>query len=285
LTVFGSQKTKKKNIKKLMKKNLVCIMLVVLIFTSACKRDDDINDIPNKITMETAKSVVNISLAGSGRVSIDWGDKSKIVTHDLLSFVDIEDWNNHYFDKYRFSHHYSDTSSHTITITSDNITHIDCYNNQLTTLNISKNPMLTFLVCYANQLTSLDVHNAANLTNLTCGYNNLTTINISGNTKLKGLACYRNQLTNLDVSSNTALEYINCKGNQLTHLDLSKNMVLNNLSCQENNFTTKALNDLFNTLHNNITGIEKMVSIGYNPGTNSFTNGTVINGWLIDIYL
>jgi len=270
---------------ELMKKNLFCIMVVVVIFTSACK-SADINDIPKRITMETVKSVVQISLAGSGTVSIDWGDNSKIETHDLLSFVDIEDWNNHYFDKYGFSHHYSSTSSHTITISSDNITHIDCYNNLLTTLNISNNPTLKFLVCYANQLTSLDVHNATNLTDLVCGYNNLATIKIGGNTKLKTLACYRNQLTNLDVSSNTALEFINCKGNQLTYLDLSKNTVLNALSCQENNFTTKALTALLNTLHNNtITGIDKMVSIGNNPGTNSFTNGTVINGWLIDVYL
>ena len=270
---------------ELLKSIFFYINMLVVVFTSACK-SDDISDIPKRITMETVKSVVQISIAGSGTVSIDWGDNSKIETHDLLDFVNIEDWNNYNFDKYRLSHHYSSTSSHTITISSDNITHIDCSNNQLTTLSISYNPTLTYLDCYLNQLTSLDVHNATNLTDLVCGYNNLSTINIGGNTKLKVLACYRNQLTSLDVSSNTALEFINCKGNQLTYLDLSKNTVLNTLSCQENNFTTKALTELLNTLHNiTITGIDKMVAIGNNPGTNSFINGTVINGWLIDVYL
>ena len=267
-----------------MKRITFYIMVVIVALVSACDKDEN-NNTPNQITMTTKKSVVHIAMAGSGTITINWGDGTKVETYTLLNFVDIEDWNNHFFDKYRYSHYYSGSSSCTITINGNNITHIDCYNNQLTSLIVNNN-MLTFLVCYANQLTSLDVSNATNLTSLICGYNSLRSLDVSSNTKLISLSCYGNQLTNLNVNNNTALEFLHCKGNLLTNLNVSNNTVLHTLACQENNLSTEALNDLFSTLHNNtITGINKMVSIRDNPGTNSFTFGTVINGWLIDTML
>ena len=55
---------------------------------------------------------------------------------------------------------------------------LDCSENQLTQLDVSKNPKLKRLVCYENKLTSLDV---------------------SGNTSLTELHCYTNQLTSLNL--------------------------------------------------------------------------------------
>ena len=45
-----------------------------------------------------------------------------------------------------------------------NITGLSCYNNQLTSLDVSKNTALTKIVCNQNQLTSLDVSNNTALT-------------------------------------------------------------------------------------------------------------------------
>ncbi|MBQ3585497.1 MAG: leucine-rich repeat domain-containing protein, partial [Synergistaceae bacterium] len=73
---------------------------------------------------------------------------------------------------------------------------LQCEYNQLTTLNVSNNTVLTGLYCNGNQLTALDVSNNIALTHLDC--------------------CYNHQLTKLDVSKNTALMVLRCSDNQLT---------------------------------------------------------------------
>ena len=95
--------------------------------------------------------------------------------------------------------------------------YLDCYDNQLTSLDLSKNTALEYLDCCENQLTSLDV---------------------SKNTALKYLGCSDNQLTSLDLSKNTALIFLGCIGNQLTSLDLSKNAALTYLYCGGNPLET-----------------------------------------------
>ena len=68
---------------------------------------------------------------------------------------------------------------------------LKCFENQLTSLDVSKNTALTYLDCYSNQLTSLDV---------------------SKNTTLFYLGCSNNQLTSLDIS-NTKINALYRKGN------------------------------------------------------------------------
>jgi Leucine-rich repeat (LRR) protein len=58
---------------------------------------------------------------------------------------------------------------------------------------------LTKLYCYNNQLTSLNVSQNTALTSLGCGNNQLTSLNVSQNTALTSLYCNSNQLTRLDV--------------------------------------------------------------------------------------
>ena len=116
------------------------------------------------------------------------------------------------------------------------LTTLWCYNNQLTALDVSKNTALTYLDCYNNQLTTLDVSNTA-LTTLYCSNNQLTALDISKNTTLTQLSCSSNQLTALDVSNNTALTELNCGHNQLTTLDVRKNTALTQLSCGSNQLT------------------------------------------------
>lgn len=52
--------------------------------------------------------------------------------------------------------------------------HLDCSDNQLTSLDISNNTALTYLYCGGNQLTSLDLSNNTALIYLACGNNLLT---------------------------------------------------------------------------------------------------------------
>ena len=113
-----------------------------------------------------------------------------------------------------------------------------CDHNQLTSLDVSQNTALERLNCYFNQLTSLDVSKNTALISLHCGSNQLTSLDVSHNTALTELLCHSNQLTSLDVSRNTALISLDCGYNQLTSLDVSRNTVLTSLSCNSNQLTS-----------------------------------------------
>ena len=119
-----------------------------------------------------------------------------------------------------------------------NLKKLYCYDNQVSSLDVSKNTALEELICYNNQLSSLDVSNNTALKKLQCYNNQLSSLDVSNNTELKELLCYQNQLTSLDVSNNTALEQLNCCQNSLTSLDVSKNTALKDLTCQKNNLTS-----------------------------------------------
>ena len=93
------------------------------------------------------------------------------------------------------------------------LTHLDCWHNELTSLDISKNTALTILDCRSNQLTSLDISKNIVLTHLDCWHNELTSLDVSKNTALTYLDCRYNQLTSLDISNNTALTKFYCAGN------------------------------------------------------------------------
>lgn len=122
------------------------------------------------------------------------------------------------------------------------LTSLNCLDNQLDVLDVSKNTKLKDLQCGKNQLTALDVSQNTSLTGLYCGDNLLTTLEVSQNTRLTGLGCPNNKLTSLDVSQNTNLEYLDCSDNQLTTLDVSNNRVLKYyLYCSNNQLTTLSL--------------------------------------------
>jgi hypothetical protein len=71
---------------------------------------------------------------------------------------------------------------------------LDCWDNQLSSLNLSSNSDLEIISCWDNQLTNLDV---------------------SQNTALTELYCLNNQLTSLDIrnGNNNSLEFINSSNN------------------------------------------------------------------------
>ena len=60
-----------------------------------------------------------------------------------------------------------------------NLFYLNCRKNQLTELDVSKNPALWCLECDENQLTSLDVSQNAELVYLYCNSNNLTSLDVS----------------------------------------------------------------------------------------------------------
>jgi Leucine-rich repeat (LRR) protein len=75
---------------------------------------------------------------------------------------------------------------------------------------------LSSFSCRWQQLTALDVSNCPALTYLDCGQNPLSTLDVSGCTALTHLHCENNQLSALDISGCTALRYLYCDYNQLS---------------------------------------------------------------------
>ena len=119
-----------------------------------------------------------------------------------------------------------------------NLETLYCYNNKLTSLDVSKNPELKELKCYNNKLTELDVRQNAQLETLYCDTNQLSSLDVSKNTALKNLTCHSNNLSSLDVTQNTGLEYLSCSRNPLGSLDVSKNINLKTLYCAQINLTS-----------------------------------------------
>ena len=111
---------------------------------------------------------------------------------------------------------------------------VNCASNNLASLNVSKNALLTSLDCSRNSpLTELDVSQNTALTSLECSYCALTMLDVSQNTALTSLSCKGNKMTMLDMSPNTNLTSLNCGSNKsLTMLDVSQNAALKSLSCE-----------------------------------------------------
>jgi hypothetical protein len=97
---------------------------------------------------------------------------------------------------------------------------------------------LTELICNENELTTLDVTKNTALTELNCNYNKITTLDVTQSPALTRLECVENQLTTLDVTKNPALTVLNCEENQLTTLDVTQNPELMMLYCSKNQLTT-----------------------------------------------
>ena len=112
---------------------------------------------------------------------------------------------------------------------------LECFSNNIASLDLSANTALMELNCSYNQLTSLSVSENTALTVLDCSNNALTSLDLSENTALTELDCWRNQLTVLDLSANSALTECECSENAIASLDLSENTALMTLDCASNN--------------------------------------------------
>jgi hypothetical protein len=92
--------------------------------------------------------------------------------------------------------------------------------NQLTNIDVSQNSLLSYFNIEDNQLTSIDMSQNSLLSDFNIDINLLTTLDLSQNTALTGLVCSNNLLENLDVSSNVNLGYIYCQNNSLLSLNV-----------------------------------------------------------------
>ena len=154
------------------------------------------------------------------------------------------------------------------------LTRLDVYNNNLSTIDVSSNTKLTYLNVGYNKLTSISVNTNTALEQLYLQNNQLTyfsvmdhsalrTFWVNNNPNLTTLNCMRNAITNFDVRNCTALQALRCYENPglssiqgletctaLTYLDCEDCAItsLSGLSDMDNLQTLLARNNKLTTL-------------------------------------
>ena len=139
------------------------------------------------------------------------------------------------------------------------ITGLYLYNNNISTLDISNNPNISWMnvsdnhigaldlskltnlrLLYANnnELKELDLSNSPYCSQLTVGNNNIDKLDLSKLTALYWLKVDGNNLTELDVTNSAYLSLLECGNNKLTSLDISKNTYLRRLAAEGNMLTS-----------------------------------------------
>ena len=237
--------------------------------TSATDETQTVAEITMTLAPKYKNCELEVKIGGNGAITIDWGDGSPVDTLTIdPPLVERIIIGNGEVKRLMvpeatapYKHNYALSGEYTVKITGDDITELYCFNNELTTLDVSKYPTLKKLTCFITPLSTLDLSKNTALEELECNSCQLTSLDLSKNTALKQLECKSNQLTTLDLSKNTALESLSCKGNQLTSLDLSKNTALIYLNCSNNKLTAldvsqnTALTELY-CHHNELTSLD-----------------------------
>jgi TPR repeat protein len=182
------------------------------------------------VTMTTQAKTVTLYM-DADNVEIDWRGENRTEGAYVVQTYEKASATN------AIVYEYENDAPHTIRITAQNLTSLDCHSNQLTALDVSGNTALVQLYCHDNRLTALNVSNNKDLMWLDCGKNQLTALDVSSNMALWHFTCNNNRLTALDVSGNTTLTYLDCDNNRLTALDVSRNTDLKNLYCSDNQLT------------------------------------------------
>ncbi len=119
-----------------------------------------------------------------------------------------------------------------------NLEELRCYQNNLSSLDVSSLSNLKLLKCSENNMSSLNISGLTQIETLDFNVNLISSINLNSAVNLKNLICYHNSLSNLDVSQNTLLETIWADTNQLSTLNLVGLNNLTTLYVNENQLTS-----------------------------------------------
>ena len=139
-----------------------------------------------------------------------------------------------------------------------NLTHLNCANNTISTLDLMPFTNLIGFDAYNNSLTSLTISNLSQLTNFSCNNNQITSLVVSNLPNLLVIRCNNNLLTTLEVNNLTNLNYLYCNNNLLSTLDTNNLIHLTELNSASNN-----LNTLY--IKNNSNEISQYLDFSNNP--------------------
>ena len=111
---------------------------------------------------------------------------------------------------------------------------LDCSQNSISHLDISKNTKLIDLDCEKNALDYLDVTKNTELEILNCAGNNIASLDLCNCVRLKKLNVANNKLGKLNLYSNHDLEELLCNDNNLSLLDMTANKYLSFVDFRNN---------------------------------------------------
>ncbi|MFC4722074.1 leucine-rich repeat domain-containing protein [Geojedonia litorea] len=162
------------------------------------------------------------------------------------------------------------------------LTYLSCSNNfgnSIGNLDLTSNPNLTTLYCQNAGITSLDVTQCMNLDILVCYDNSLTSLDLSANTALSEIRCYSSGINTLTFTNSNynALLYLDCSDNPIGSLDASVFPNLQTLYCSNNNLSTLDVTNLtslidFGLWNNNLSSLDlsNNANLEYvEPGSNT----------------
>ena len=158
-----------------------------------------------------------------------------------------------------------------------NITQLFCSNNNLTSLNINSNTLITSFACEVNQITAIDLSSNTLLTTIGVTNNQLTSIDLSNNSQLVNFYCTFNSITSLDFSANPLLELIVAGANPVSSINLTNNPVLKNLTVGEE-LTSLDLSNLPLLENINSGGSPLLTSLDFSNNPNLMTIECANNG-------
>jgi PKD repeat protein len=147
------------------------------------------------------------------------------------------------------------------------LTYLSCSNNWLTSLNLTNNPLLQQVYVGSNYLTTIDISGLDSLTDFDCSSNNLSTLDLSNNALLSYVSCGSNNLTSLDIPPSVTNLY--CGYNQITSLDFSSNPNIVNLGVSGNPFTCLDVSGLPNLQSLDCTSMPQLQDLNVQNGNNS----------------
>lgn len=93
----------------------------------------------------------------------------------------------------------SNCKTESLSIIAPNLDLFVCYGNLLTSLDLSKCPLLNALSCHTNKLKTLDLSTSPNLEYIWCNNNQLETLDFSANPRIFSVTCYGNSLQDKEM--------------------------------------------------------------------------------------
>ena len=138
-----------------------------------------------------------------------------------------------------------------------NLQTLICNDNQLTSVDLTKNVNLLTLNLSNNSLSTIDLSKNKELNTLSLRNNKLESLDVTNNVNLQSLHVNNNLLTEINLAANWMLEYLDINDNKLNTLDLSYAEYLE-VNCQNNKLTEISVGDIerLNCSNNNLTGLK-----------------------------
>ena len=139
-----------------------------------------------------------------------------------------------------------------------NLQTLICNDNQLTSVDLTKNVKLSTLNLSNNSLSTIDLSKNKELNTLALRNNKLESLDVTNNVNLQSLHVNNNLLTEINLAANWMLKYLDINDNKLNTLDLSYAEYLIEVNCQNNKLTEISVGNIerLNCSNNNLTGLK-----------------------------